>query len=80
MVQAVIKLGAHEDRVVNVVKGQHGLKNKSEAVNLIISKYEDEILEREVRPEYLRRLERISKQPGKRFKTMKEFREYLEKL
>jgi len=29
MVQAIITIGEREDRVINVVKGKYGLKNKS---------------------------------------------------
>ena len=30
MVQAIIRIGDHEDRVLTIVKGKYGLKNKSE--------------------------------------------------
>ena len=36
MVQAIIHLGEQEDRVLNIIKGKYGLKNKSEAINLVI--------------------------------------------
>jgi hypothetical protein len=48
MVQAIITLNEHENRVLNIIKGKFGLKNKSEAVNLIISEYEKEFLEPEL--------------------------------
>lgn len=38
----------------------------------------DEDLHREVRPEYVEKLKRISKQEGRRFKTKEEFIDYLE--
>ena len=37
MVQAIVNLGENEDRVLSIVKGKFGLKNKSEAVNLVIT-------------------------------------------
>ncbi|MBI5252998.1 MAG: DUF2683 family protein, partial [Euryarchaeota archaeon] len=49
MVQAVISLNEHADRVINIVKGKFGLKNKSEAIQLIINEYEKELLEPELR-------------------------------
>ena len=53
MVQAVITLGEHENRVINVIKGKYGLKNKSEAIEHIIKEYEKEHLEPQLRPEYI---------------------------
>jgi hypothetical protein len=79
MPQALITLGEHQDRVVAVVKGKHGLKNKSDAINRIIDEYEEEFMHLEVRPEYLRKLRRISKEPHKIFKNTEELREYLER-
>ena len=46
MVQALIRLNERENRVLNIIKGKFGLKNKTEAINLIISKYEEEFLEK----------------------------------
>ncbi len=59
MVHAVINLGERENRVLNIVKGKFGLKNKSEAVNLIIDGYEMEFLELELRPQYRKKIEEI---------------------
>ncbi len=61
MVQAIVDMGDREDRIVNVVKGKYGLKNKSEAVNLIIQKYEEEFLEPELRPEFIEKIKAIEK-------------------
>ena len=61
MVQAIVNLGENEDRVLTIVKGKFGLKNKSEAVNLIIEKFEQELLEPELRPEYKVKLAKIMK-------------------
>ena len=60
MVQAVIKFGENEDRILNIVKGKFGLKNKSEAVNLIIEEYGEELLEPELRPVYKEKLMKIA--------------------
>ena len=62
MVQAIVNLGEQEDRVLTIVKGKYGLKNKSEAMNLIIEKFEEELLEPELRPEYIKKLKRIEKE------------------
>ncbi|MBI2548688.1 DUF2683 family protein [Candidatus Woesearchaeota archaeon] len=61
MVQAIVNLGEHQDRLLTIVKGKFGLKNKSDAVNFIISKYEEELLEPELRPEYATKIMNLDK-------------------
>ena len=62
MVQAVINFTEHENRIINIVKGKHGLKNKSQAVEYIIKVFEEEMLEPELKPEYIEKLEKIEKE------------------
>ena len=71
MVQAVINIEEHENRIINVVKGKFGLKNKSEAINLIINEYEKEILEPELKPEYVEKMKKRAKEPGIKVKDFK---------
>ncbi len=78
MVQAIIDLGEYEDRVLTIVKGKYGLKNKSEAVNFVIDKFEEEMLEPELRPEYVKKLKKIRKEKGIRFKSFEELRKSIE--
>ena len=61
MVQAVIHIDEHANRVLNILKAKYGLKDKSEAVSLVITEYEENLLEPELRPEYLERLNKIRK-------------------
>ena len=62
MVQAIIKIEEHTNRVLNVVKAKYGLKDKSEAIDLMAQQYEESILEPELRPEYVKKAKRIMKQ------------------
>jgi len=71
MVQAIINLNEHENRVLNIIKGKYGLKNKSEAVNLIIKEYEKELLEPELRPEYIEKMREREKEPTVKVKDFK---------
>ena len=61
MVQSIVNLGEREDRVLTIVKGKYGLKNKSQAMNLVIGKFEEEMLEPQLRPEYKNKLSKIMK-------------------
>jgi len=79
MVQAIINLGEYEDRILSIVKGKWGLKNKSDAVNFIIDKFEEEFLEPELRLEYLKKLEKIKKEGTfKTYKSIEELRKDIE--
>ena len=62
MVQAVITINERENRILNIVKGKYGLKNKSEAINLIINEFEKEFLEPELRPEYVEKMKKREKE------------------
>jgi Protein of unknown function (DUF2683) len=68
MVQAVINLNEHENRVVNIIKGKFGLKNKSEAIEYIINEYEKDHIEPELRPEYVEMMEERQKDKTVRVK------------
>ena len=78
MVKAIIQLPEHEDRVLNVVKGKYGFKNKSEAMIFVIDQFE-ELLEPELRPEYVEKIQQIEQQ-GKftSYKNILELRRKIE--
>ena len=61
MVQNIIDIDEREDRVINIVKAKYGFKTKSEAISLITKTYEKNFLEPELRPEYLKKLQKIRK-------------------
>ena len=79
MVQAVINLGEFEDRILTIVKGKFGFKNKSEAVNFVIDKFEEGFLEPELKPEFVKKIKRIKKEKGIKFKDINELRSIIEK-
>src|SRR3989344_4047596 len=61
MVQAMINITEHANRVLNIIKAKYGLKDKSEAIDLVVNGYEESILEPELRPEYIKKLQKIEK-------------------
>ncbi len=77
MVQAIINIEDETNRVLNIVKAKFGLKDKSEAINMMAEQYEQEILEPQLRPEYVEKLQRIKKEKGTRFKSVQELRKYI---
>ena len=80
MVQSIVNLGEHEDRILTIVKGKYGLKNKSDAVNLIIEKFGEEMLEPELRPEYKKELLKTDKGKFTKFNSIQELRRVLENV
>lgn len=79
MVQAVINLGEYEDRILMIVKGKFGFKNKSDAINFVIDKFEEEFIEPELKPEFVEKIKRIEKEKGIKFKDISELRSIIEK-
>jgi len=62
MVQAFVTINEHTNRVLNIIKAQYGLRNKSEAIEVMAVKYEEDILEPEIKPSYVEKIKRIEKQ------------------
>ena len=79
MVQSIVNLGEREDRILNIVKGKYGLKNKSQAMNFVIEKFEESNLEPELRPEYVKKIRKIEKDKSIGFKDIDELRAIIEK-
>lgn len=72
MVQALVKLDENTNRVLNIVKAQNGLKDKSEAIRVIVQEYIEMENEPELRPEFIEKMKRISKQKSIRVKDFAE--------
>ena len=62
MVQALIELDENTNRVLNIVKAKHGLKDKGEAITFVVSEYIEFEDEPELRPEFIKKIEEIKKQ------------------
>lgn len=73
MVKATIEIPEQEDRILNIVKGKYGFRNKEQAVIFIVKEFEKN-LEPEIRPEYLKKLNRIRKGKYIRFNSVDELR------
>ena len=59
MVQAIISISDHANMVLNVVKAKYSLRDKSEAINLMAEQYEENVLEPQLRPEFIDRAKKI---------------------
>jgi len=61
MVQAMIEIPKEVNQVLNIVKARFGFKTKSEAIAKVVVEYGSEILEPELRPEYIEKLKKLEK-------------------
>ena len=57
MVKSIIDLDERENRIVNIVKAKYGLKDKSQALSLILKRYEECELEPQLRPEFVKEIQ-----------------------
>ena len=74
MVQARIEMDDYTSRVLDVVKGKHGLKNKQEALKKFVEIHGEEYVEKEPNEHFLRELDEKYEAHIKKygFKKMKE--------
>lgn len=71
VVQAIVKIGEYEDRILTIVKGKFGFKNKSDAINFVIGKYEEDLLEPELKPEFIKEMKNLeNKGKFKNYKSL----------
>ena len=74
MVQALVEIDENTNRVLNVVKAKYGLRDKGEAIQVVVEKYIEEENEPELRPEYLKKLNKIRKGKYIKFSSIEELR------
>ena len=79
MTTAIVELNNKTNRVVNIVKAMYSLKDKSQALNKMAEEYEHEILEMQLRPEYLKKLDRTGKEKSLKVKDVDEYFSQLKK-
>ena len=62
MVQAMIDISSQANQVLNIIKARYNLKDKSEAIEKVVIDFGKSLLEPELRPEYIEKIKRISKE------------------
>jgi len=78
MVQAMIDISDEANQILNIVKARYNLKTKSEAIAKIVLECGRNMLEPELRPEYLEKLQKLEKEKGIGFKNISELRKIIE--
>jgi hypothetical protein len=75
MVKAIISITDQTNRILNIIKAEYGLKDKSQAIDRMAEDYEDLVFEPTIQASYLRKLKKIQKEPLVNVGTLKDFRE-----
>ncbi len=72
MVNALIRIGNDTNKVLNIVKAQHGFKDKGDAVDFVVRRFIDIEGEPGLRPEFVEKIKRIEKQESIRVEDFAE--------
>ena len=62
MVQAMINISKKTNQILNIVKAKYNFKDKSQAIEQVVLKYGSEILEPELKPEFIEKMKKLEKE------------------
>jgi len=79
-ISARVELNDYANRVLGIIKLKYGLRDKSEALNKFIELYGQDVLEREVTEEYVKKIIEISNKHFKKYGYKKMSLQELDKL
>ena len=71
MVQAMIHISEQANQILNIVKAKYNLKDKSEAIELVSLEYGEDILQPELRPEFIEKMKKRQLEPTVKIKDFR---------
>lgn len=75
MVKAIVDIDMEANKVLNHLKVEYGLKDKSQAINVMAKEFKKFVkVEPEIRPEFIKELKRIQKGKHIKIGSMQNFR------
>ena len=74
MVQAMIEISDNANQILNIVKARYNLKDKSKAIEKVVLDYGEDLLEPELRPEFIEHMKMIAKEKTIAIGTLENFR------
>lgn len=75
MVKAIVDIDEEANKVLNVLKAEYGLKDKSQAINRMAKEFKRFVkVEPEVKPEYIQKLMKIHKGKHIKIGSIEDFR------
>lgn len=79
-ISARVELDDYANRVLGVIKIKFGLNDKSEALNKFIELYGDEVIEKQAKEEYVKKVIKIAESHMNKYKNKKMTLQELDKL
>ena len=73
MVQAIVNISENTNHILNIVKARYNLKDKSEAIEKVVLSYGGELLEPELRPEFIQKIGQVSQEKTVKIGTLNKF-------
>jgi hypothetical protein len=74
MVKAIVDIDEETNKLLNTLKAQHALKDKSQAINKLAEEYRELVLESGIKPEYMKTWRKIQEEKILRVGTLQDFR------
>ncbi|NOZ80261.1 MAG: DUF2683 domain-containing protein [DPANN group archaeon] len=71
MVQAMVNISKNANQILNIVKARHNLKDKSEAIERVVMEYGEDLLEPQLRPEFIQKMNERKKEPAVKIKNFR---------
>ncbi len=71
MVQAMINISKEANQILNIVKAKHNLKDKSKAIEKVIFDYGAEVMEPELKPEFIEKMRMRQLEPAVKISDFK---------
>ncbi|MFH1248537.1 MAG: DUF2683 family protein [archaeon] len=72
MVKAIVEISEEANRILNIVKAKEDLRDKSDAINLVVSIYGEQILEPQLRPDFIKEILQTHKEKAIKVKHFSE--------
>ena len=69
----MINISEQINQILNVVKAKHNLRDKSKAIEFVVKEYGETMLEPELRPEFIEKMQRIAKEKAIRYNSVEDF-------
>ncbi len=72
MVHALVNISKESNHVLNIVKAKYGLKDKSQAIEVMASEYEKKILQPTFKPEFVKSVQKARAGPFRKVNSLDE--------
>jgi len=72
--KALLDIPQEVNQTLNIIKAQHNLKNKVEAITVVVKAYQREHMEPELRPEFVEKIQKTEHLKGIPFRSVADLR------